>query len=409
MTGLPGMHGPTDRAIRWGGALVVAVVVGGLAWAAGDGLAAVERGRLVRYIGVLVSAALAIGAPHVMFPDPHVRALQLSNASPGALLRRQMMRWLPVPLLAAVPALVISLQGGAGWIAMEGVLSVLAVGAFAFVRASGLGLRVQAWERLEAGGWYRGIKQRAEAVSSAPLLAVPDALVPGLLLTANVFLVGSIVGIAGQAAGLEGGLAAAVALAVVAGVLTLRQRPAFDRAFWTTNGVWADAFRQSDPEDARSPLAYESVYWAPRGVRASVWAGLVSLDRQVPLGRLAAVGLALLAGVHLTGLSEGVRLAALALYIAVVNGGVALTAADTAFPGARLYRTGGSAQWMLARFLMNVRWLPPLVAVGLLLMWLTGLEGEALIVWTVVDLGVAALTAVLVTLIARFRFRRALA
>ena len=399
------MNGPTDRALRWAGALAVAVVLGGLALAAGDGLGAAERGRLVRYVGVLVSAALAIGAPHVLFPDPHVRALQLSNPPPLALLRRQWTRWLPVPALAAVPALVIGLGGGAVGLAVEGLASVLAVGAFAFVRTVGLGPRVQAWERLEAGGWYRAVYTWAPPVR----FLVPDPLVPGLLVTGEVFLAGSAVSIAGQAGGAGWGAAAAVVLAAIAAALTARQLPTFDRAFWTTNGVWADAFRQSDAADARAPLAYDSVYWAPPGVRPSVWAGLVSLDRQVPLGRLAAVGLALIATVHVTGASEGVRLAALVLYVTVVNGGVALTAADEAFPGARMHRLGGAARWTAARFLMNVRWLPPLVAVGLLLVWLTDLAWGRLAVWVLVDLAGAALVAFLVTLVARYRFRRSLA
>ena len=399
------MNGPTDRAIRWGGAVAVATVLGGLAFAASDGLSATERGRLVRYIGVLVSAALAIGAPHVLFPDPHVRTLQLSNPPSLALLRRQMMRWLIVPLLAAVPALVIGLRGEVSGLAVEGVASILALGAFAFVRTAGLGPRVQAWERMEAGGWYRSLYTWAPPIR----FLVPDPLVPGLLITGEVFLAGSALSIAGQAGGSAWGLAAAVALAVVAAVLIARQQPTFDRAFWTTNGIWADAFRQSDAADARDSLAYDSVYWAPPSVRPSVWAGLVSLDRQIPLGRLAAVGLALLAAVHVMSASDGVQLAALVLYVAVVNGGVALTAVDEAFPGARMHRLGGAVRWAVARFLMNVRWLPPLVAVGLLLVWLADLGWDRLAVWVLIDLAGAALTAVVVTLVARFRFRRSLA
>ena len=268
---------------------VAALAVGALAWVAGADLEAGERDRLVRYVGILITAAISIGVPHVLFPDPRRRVLQLLNASPAQLLRRQASRWAPVPLVLAVPALVI----GRGSVALEGAVGVLAVGAFAFARASRMGPRVRAWESLEAGGWYRAMY----AVNPALRFLVPDPLVPGLLITGEVFLFGGAVAIAGQAGGTLPALVVA-ALGVLEAARLLSRSTRFDRAFWTSNAVWSDAFRQTDAADAREPIAHDSVYWAPPRVRPAVWAGLVSLDRRFPLGRVAALGLVLIAIAH---------------------------------------------------------------------------------------------------------------
>ena len=232
---------------------------------------------------------------------------------------------------------------------------------------------------------------------------------PGITLTAEVFTVGSVLSIAGRAVGEgPGTLVAPVVLLVVALAAGLRRRAAFDRAFWTSNGVWSDAFQPSEGTgEGREPIAVDAVYWAPRAVRPRVWAGLVSLDRRLPLGRIAALGLGLVAAVHVADAGTGPEVAALALYVLGVNGAVALTARDEVVPGPLALRLGGAAGWAAARFLMNARWLPPLAGVLALLAWLTDAVAWAdLLVWTLVDLAVAVLSAAAVTAASRWRLRR---
>ena len=395
---------PRRSAIRAVSLALAALVLSGLAATAADGLDAEGRSRLVRYVGILISAGLAVGAPHVLFPDPDLRRLQLANPDARALLSCQLGRWLPVVAVLAVPAVVIGASVSALLVA-EGVLSITALGLFAWVRTATLGLRVRAWERGEAGAGYR------RTVRAAPALRfqVPDELVPSFALTAQVFLAGSVLSVAGRAIGDGlGTLVAPIALLTLAVVLAVRQRAVWDRVFWTSNGVWSDAFLQSaGPIEGREPIAFDAVYWAPRSIRARVWVGLVSLDRRFPLGRVAALGLALVAGVHAAEAGPGVRVAALALYVLVVNGAVALTARPDVLPDERAHRLGGALGWTVARTLMNLRWLPPLAITLALLAWLTdSLPWQAVAVWSLVDAGVAALSAGLVTLASTLRLRR---
>lgn len=411
---LPGSTSDAGRWARTAAWAVAAAVLGALAATAGEGADADDRARLARYLTILISAAVAVGVQHVLYPSPAARRLQLSNPPPGRLLRAALSRWMPLPILLAVPVVAVAVAGGQPVLVVEGALSVLAAGLFAFARFAPLGPTVRAWEREEAGGWYRTLRTRAPSVR----YAVPDPFVPGLNRTGAVFLVGAASPVIAQVLAMSGqidgsGLSALVAPLVVlaaAAALLVRQRPRFDRAFWISHGVWADAFRQVERGEGREPVRYDAVYWAPQPIRPTVWAGLVSLDRRFPLGRVAALGLALVAGVHLADAGPGIEGATLALYVVVMNGAVALTADDRLLPATRARQMGGAVRWTVARFLMNLRWWPPLAAVFLLLIWLTGDVGwDDLLVWTVVDLAVGVLSAILVTLIARVRLARAVA
>lgn len=414
---VPGTRGPLGRGLRVAAFIAAAAGVGALAWTAGAGLDLEARARLIRYVGILTAAALAVGAPYLLYPNPRAGQLQLSNPTPARLLRHQLGRWLPVVALLAVPAVVLGVGGDGplnlrAALAAEGALAACGLGLYVLARTSGLGPRSRAWERGEAGRRFQEADAWAKKHSTASPVVVPAALMPGLLLTAEVFLVGSAVAVVGQASGRSGwGVAGAVALVAVAAVLLLRQRRTFDRLFWTTNGVWTDSFQASaGPDAGREPLSYTAVYWAPAAVRPAVWAGLVSLDRRLPLGRVAAVGLVLVAAVHLAEAPAGVRVAVLLLWMVGVNGAVALTADDALVPGALAHRLHGAAGWALARFLMNVRWLPPLVGVLALLAWLTrDVVWSDVIWWTGIYTAVAALCALAVTAAARVRFRRTVA
>lgn len=398
---LPGSLSPLGRSLRVAAWVASALALGALAAAASDGADTAARATRVRYVGILVSAAMAVGVLHALYPSAAAARLQLANPGPDRLLRHQLGRWLPFVGLAAVPAVAIAFPSAL--LLVEGVASMLAVGLYAFARTAGLGQTAQAWEREEAGGRYRALRRSPPEFR----FQVPDAMVPGLLRTGEVFVAGSVLAIAGQAVGTgPAALVAPALLLAVAAVLIWRLRPTFDRAFWTSHGVWADAFRQVERVEGREPVQVDAVYWAPRRLRPSVWAGLVSLDRRLPLGRLAALGLGLAAVVTLAG-APAAAFAALALVILGLNGAVALSADDRLLPAEATRRIGGSVRWSAVRFLMNVRWLPPVVAVLLLLVWLADLGWAAVAGWTLAYLAVAALSAVLVTLFARARLRRA--
>lgn len=394
------------------GALVGLVVgTGVLAWSAGEGVEVEARARPVRVLVLLVSAVLAVGAPYVLLPDPDLQRLQWSNPGARRLLFRCVGRWLPVLGVLAVIPFAFAFRGGDTWmLAVEGTLASLGVGVYAFARTLPLGARIRRWEQGQSSLWYRSLRRRAETVSTAPPLAVPDSLVPPLLLTAEVFLAGSLVAIAGQAAQGASVFVAPSVLLALAVVLVVRQSGGFDRTYWTSNGVWTDALYTVGPDRGRERLPYAAVYWAPERVRPAVWAGLLSLDRRLPLGRLAATGLVLIALVHAVGAPGAVRSAVLLAWTVAINASVGLAAADASLPASLALRLRGVGAWTWTRFLMNLRWLPPFALTLTLIAWWTdSLPWAGAALWVGVYLAVAVLSAWSVSAATLLRARRSLA
>ena len=401
---LPGSRSRAGWAALVAVVALAAGVVAALALTASADVDDAGRGRLVRYLNILVAAAFAIGGPHVLYPDPLARRMQLVNPSAGALLWHQASRWAPFVALASVPALAAALGGGAWTLAAEGALAVWGLGLYAMARVAGLGVCTRQWESGERGGAYRAVYGWAPPLR----FAVPDPLVPGLQLTGEVFVVGAAVSIAGQAGA---GLPAALGLVALAAGLVARRAGAFDRDFWATHGAWSDAFQHvAGPAEGRPALHYDGVYWAPRSMRPAVWAGLVSLDRRFPLGRVAVVGLVVVGLVFVVEAGEGARGAALAAWVLGINGAIALTATDAVVPPALARRLHSAAGWTLARALMNLRWLPPFALTLAALAWLRDdVDAGTAAAWIAADLAVAVLSALAVTLWSHTRSRRALA
>ena len=122
--------------------------------------------------------------------------------------------------------------------------------------------------------------------------------------------------------------------------------------------------------------------------------------------------LALLVGVGAvgTGAPDGVRWAALGVTLLAATAPIALTATDEILPGALTTRLGGAVTWTAARWLMAVRWVPPVAATLLLVAWLSdAVTVPEATFWVGAQLVLAALVALAVTIAQRARTRRAYA
>ena len=111
-----------------------------------------------------------------------------------------------------------------------------------------------------------------------------------------------------------------------------------------------------------------------------------------------------------TGAPDGVRWAALGLTLLAATAPLALTASDEILPGALTTRLDGAGVWIAARWLMAVRWVPPVAVTLALAAWLSrAVTGQEAVFWVGAQLVLAALVAVTVTLVQRARTRRAYA
>jgi len=365
------------------------------------------RGGHLRYWTILSAGALAAAVPHVLLPDARVPLLQMLNRPPAQLLTHQLGRWAPVVALFALPATLLAFYDPTGWTVdgvtkgvqlIEHLLIMVGTGVYSLMHHVRLGARSQAWQEGRAGQWYAAaVEQAGQGVS------VPRGLVPALFATARVFSVGLAAVIA--AAYLEplaAGLAAwAPGAALCAGALvqTVRMKASYDRHFYHTNAFYSEVLGGGGVRArARSPAAYDAIYWAPHRWRPTVWASLRQLDRLLPLGRLVALGHLLLWILFLRDVSPAVIGAYLLLFIVAQNAACFVLIRPTVAPPAFQLTQRSPSHWMMARFFVNLRWTLPLVlSLGLVAVLDATFGVRDVLFWSTVDLALSLGVAALVT------------
>jgi hypothetical protein len=271
-----------------------------------------------------------------------------------------------------------------------------------------LGPVSQAWQEGRRGKLYRDLIAREPRAS----LQVPHGMVPAMLASMRIFAVGFVftlgtmlaLAVAGPAVGWLGGFA----LLSWSAWRLARLTRLFDRAYYHTSALYHEllhspALRRSDRPD----LTYEATYWVPRRWRAHAWAGLVQLDRRLPLGRLVALGVVGLWRHFVQGAGEHV----IALYLGVAllarNASILRHAqADIAPPQFHLGHAS-PLEWGITRFWMNVRWTLPVVLALSVTAWLSALfTWEEVLFWVAVDVVLATAMAAVATFAAEHNYRR---
>ncbi len=374
------------------------------------------RVGLLRYWTLFSGAALAMAVPHVLLPDPRVPLLQLLNRSPVQLLTYQLGQWAPVITLVALPAVVLVFYDPGRWamdlstkgvMLIEHLLIIVGTGVYSVMHYGTLGARSQAWQEGRAGQWY------ATAVETAGQgVSVPRGLVPALFATGRVFSVALAAVIA--AAYLEpiaAGLAAwapGAAVCLAAGWRGQRAGATYDRHFYQTNAFYREVLGGGGLRaQAREPIAYAAIYWAPHRWRPAVWASIRQFDRVLPLGRLVALGHGLLWLLFWQGGASTVVAAYLLLFIVAQNAACYVLTRPRLAPPAFQISQASPTYWVLVRFFVNLRWtLPFALSLGLVA-WLDPTFGGAdAAFWIGVDVALALGAAALVTALHELTVRR---
>ena len=373
------------------------------------GSAVEERIVLLRYWMLFSTAVFAVSVPHVLLPDPDASFLQLLNPPPSSLLRRQLQRWGRWVGALAVPCAVLAFYdpsglsqrlGVKGLLLLESLFVVVGAGLYSFALYLTLGRRSQAWQEGKKGGWYRTLKGNSPAG-----FAVPDGLVPALLVTQRVFATGALFLAAGAYAARVlpwAGWLPGFLLFAGAAFKLYRLRKSYDRHFYSTNAFYSELFQQGGVRTSeRSPVPYESVYWAPHRWRPHVWAGLRQLDRRMPLGRFLTLGFLLLWILFFQEAASSVIIAYLLLLCTAKNGASYLL---TTKPLASLPLHLGlqpPTGWSVTRFLVNLRWTPLLgIALGVAAIFDGDIDLSDVLFWIGIDIAIAGAAAGLITYLA---------
>jgi len=398
---------PAGRIVRAAALVLLAGALGGVA-AVMAGSPTPREALLRTTFAVL--AVLAVAPIHVLLPDPAVPWLQRLNPPPARLLRRALARWAGVVAACLVPLAGLAAHRADPLAGLEAALVTLGMAAFAWARTMTLGPVSQAWQEGTRGETYRKLIARDPRAS----LHVPHGMVPGTLSSAVIFGVGALAVLATvAAAAASGGALGWVPGAVLLGWGSLRVArlaPAFDRAFYHTSGLYEELLRGGGVRAGRPALGYDAVYWVPRRWRPHAWAGLVQLDRRLPLGRLVALGVLGLWGALVWGVSDAAVAGFVALGLLARNATILLHAAPDLSPAARHLGFQTVADWAATRFWMNARWaIATAGALGIPALLSARLGWGHVAAGVALDLLFALLTALAATYGAEHRLRQRLA
>jgi hypothetical protein len=378
------------------------------------------RIRGLRYWSLLAMAVFAIAAPHILLPDRDLPLLQRLNRTPSGLLKHQLKMWQPVALLFVVPVLLLAFWdpsqftrdlGSKTLHATATILLLLGTATYSFLRYVRIGPVSQAWQEGKKGDWYRTMKE-----NSPGGFAVPEGLVPAMLVTQKVFAVGILALVASAYMGQSvNPLLAPLPAAVLFGwsvMLLGRGRRTHDHAYYSTNAFYGEVFRSAGGVrvSAREAVPYKAVYWSPARYKPHLWAALRQLDRKLPLGRMMAVAHALLWLLFYIDASAQTITAFLLLLITAKNAASYVLTQPAFAPMPFNLGRQSDRGWIITRFLVNLRWTFPLLLSLLIVATLdASLPFSHALGWTALDVVAGFSTAFLFTLLTEYRYRRRLA
>ncbi|MEM6647455.1 MAG: hypothetical protein AAF730_14520 [Bacteroidota bacterium] len=371
-----------------------------------------ERLFRLRYLMLLTASVIAIAVPHVLLPDDERGWMQLLNTAPRALQRRLLKPWGGVLALLVVPGLLLffwspldsTLGDRIGYAILYGCFTV-GLGLYSFERYLTLGATSQAWQEGTKGGAFMGLM----ANSSVPI-GVPRGLVPALLLTGRVFLVGVVVMVL-TALATRGGWGWVVPQLFL--VYTLARitilASTFDRHYYHTNAFYTEIFRSSGGVRAsdREPLPFAALYWVPMRWRTYVWSMLRQLDRRLPIGRSIALGHLLLWALFYQGTDPAFIYAYLLAFALAQNLVIFLTAQPALAPPAFQLSLQTPLHWWITRVFINLRWALPWALSLLAVAWATNSFAYPEVwPWVAYEVVLALVTAALATFRAEVPHRK---
>lgn len=378
------------------------------------------RIRGLRYWSLLGMAAFAVSAPHVLLPDRELKLMQRLNRSPLKLLRHQLAQWQPVIWLFVLPTMILAFwDPGQAASRLETktlhaasiTLLLMGTAAYSFLRYTRIGLLSQQWQEGTKGDWYRTVKE-----NSPGGFAVPEGMVPAMLATQRVFVVGLLSLVASAYLGqsmhpLWAPLPGVILLLWV--TFQLRMGAAsHDRDYYATNAFYGEVFRGAGGvrASAREAIPYGAVYWSPKRYKPHVWATLRQLDRTLPLGRMMIVAHGLLWILFYNDASAYTVTAYLLLMIVAKNAASYVLTQSTLAPMPFHMARQSNGGWIMTRFLVNLRWtLPLLLSLLMVALFDPSLSYTSAMGWTLLDVMAGLVTAFLFTYRTEHRYRQRLA
>lgn len=393
------------------------VMAGFAAWQLADGATLEQRVVYIRYTCFVFAGVLAFLIPHLLYPENRLSWIQQLNPPKSYLFAAQMLKLLGLPLVFTLMILILGFYDPAAPLdhieqksafVVQGVLFLFGLTLYGAFRFFIIGRRSQQWqEGIRGAGLMDGMKQ----VGQAP--ATPPGMFPSFGATVAISGGGMMLVVA-QAwlTAYEPAFLAwlpYILLVLWAAHKIYSERGVMDQHFYQTQAFYSELFINPGAHGAeqREPVSFDAVYWVPKVWRAPVWAGVLQLDRRLPFGRIMVLMVLFLWFLFYTGMNPEIIIAWLLVMITGKNALIYLLTAENIGPLPFQLTLHSPAQWMRARFFINLRWTLPLFLGLFFPVWIsTQYDWSFLLTWMLVDLFAAALSAWLVTGLHEMKFKK---
>ncbi len=328
-----------------------------------------ERTVLMRYLLFALSALVAFVVPYIAFPDPNARLWQLANLPPGRLMReylsRQQMVWGTGLILILVTSLADLSGTDANWgaqslLALQGILFFSGIWLYSASRYLQVGRDSQQWLEGEKG---RRVRHKFAEIAKYP---IDPGSVPSLVTTILVALTGMMAVVVGAIGytlfGAAGELAIAILLLLFGSFRLLIASQKADQNYYQTHAFYSEFFGEaSGPDGDRQPLHPDQLWWIPVRWRSLGWGLSLQMDRKLPAGRIVLIGHLFLWLLVYQDAAHSVMWAAWIFFALLHQGLLMLTVHIEIAPKWWMRLMAPPFSWAAARFLVQLRWLLPLM------------------------------------------------
>ena len=310
------------------------------------------------------SALIAFITPYMLFPDPFAVVLQLGNADGGGIFRHMLKRSDAIWTGAIVSISVVCFGDlntpfsdleTKGFYFLVGSLFFSGLMGYSISRYARSGEKSRFWKESEKG---RDLRARMGEYFKYP---IDPGSIPSFINTALVGGLGMIAVTVGAA--LYGGngpayeIIPALFLMLLAVYSLSQLRSMAVRNFYGTNSFFNEFFGETIAgKEAESKIQVNQLWWVPSSIKSHVWALLLQLDRKFPAGRLLFVGHLLIWLLSYQRPAEQTMISAWFLFALFHHAIIFISLSDEYAPAWFRQWIGSSAQWVMVRLWIQLRW-----------------------------------------------------
>ncbi|MBP3191145.1 hypothetical protein [Natronogracilivirga saccharolytica] len=373
-----------------------------------------ERIVLFRYLCMAFAGAMAFITPHLLFPDGDKTLIQQLNLSPRHLLLHHVTKVKALWFFSIAAVFIIAFGDSSQptgsfhektRLLGMGIVALSAVMLYALYCFATIGETSQRWNEGKIG---KQVFDSMEKVGKSTPVAA--GMYPTFISTILVTFFGMMsVVVSASIPQAQLAVVPFAALAAYSGFRLGREAKRYDRLYYQSDAFYDELFTNpsTGTKESREPAGYDAVYWVPGRWRPAVWSQIIQLDRKRPMGRI----IALLSFTYFLliylGVPESWHSGWLIFWILSKNM-LAWPASQKAMsPPLFHWWMMPPHDWIAARFFLQLRWTFVLLLTTAAAALFSGaVTWTAVGIWIILDVFVSLLSAVVLTRINEYAFKK---